>query len=89
MTTYEEVWEYFEPRFAPGWGDLSVYQSWLPHVLELGKKLEEIDGTYQVCQIKDKFGGLRFYLNYPWDTDDRLTDLIYSYEKLSPTWGSQ
>lgn len=53
-------------RFAPGWpATLSVPDGWLPHLATLHTELAAIDPTgevYTVAQVKEKFGGLRFYL---------------------------
>lgn len=34
---------------------------WRPLVRELDAKLREIDPDYEILQVKEKFGGLRYY----------------------------
>lgn len=36
-------------------------EGWLPIIMELNKKLEAIDPNYTIDQVKEKFGGLRYY----------------------------
>jgi hypothetical protein len=42
----------------------SIGAGWLQIVSELNKKLLFIDTTYTIFQIKEKFGGLRFYASF-------------------------
>lgn len=41
------------------WSDIG--DGWIPLIVELDKKLTEINPDYTIDQIKEKFGGLRFY----------------------------
>lgn len=45
---------YFGLGVGPGWNDI---------IYDLNKKLEAEKPDYQILQIKEKFGGLRIYLN--------------------------
>ena len=38
-----------------------VGKRWIPLIVELDRKLNEIDPNYTIDQVKEKFGGLRFY----------------------------
>ena len=50
-------------------GVVFVGDGWLPIIIELLDQLDDIaKGLYEVKQIKEKFGGLRFYL-IPLDID--------------------
>lgn len=40
----------------------AIGKGWLPLVEELNKKIAAIDPEYTLHQIKEKFGGLRYYL---------------------------
>lgn len=52
-----------ESRFAPGWpACLEVPEQWLPHLAELDRNLADVDPTYQLSQVKEKWGGLRYYI---------------------------
>lgn len=71
----DETWtkEAGKPH-GPGCG---IGKGWLHLVVELDEILAQIDPDYQIHQIKEKFGGLRFYA-YPsfksgshWDQDQK------------------
>lgn len=44
-------------------GFFSIHNGWLRIVKELIEKLIELDWNKEICQVKEKFGGLRFYTN--------------------------
>lgn len=47
---------------ADGWGRwLTLDKGWYKLVIDTHKKLKYIDANYQIHQIKEKFGGLRYY----------------------------
>ncbi len=58
--------------WAEGWGRYcGIGPGWYQLVLDLHNKLIELDPDYQVCQVKSKFGGLRYYtadMNYSEDS---------------------
>lgn len=72
-------------RFHPGFGrHISCGEGWFPLIYECDRELAEIDPEYKVCQIKQKFGGLRFYF----DSDkaellDKMTAVCHKYEQKS------
>ena len=43
----------------------AVPDEWLGHLAELDERLAQIDPTYQVDQIKTKWGTLRYYISDP------------------------
>lgn len=43
------------------WRTLSIGEGWLPIVERLDRDLRAIYPDYRVQQVKEKFGGLRFY----------------------------
>lgn len=58
---------------------------WYPLVKELISDILELGWDKQICQIKEKFGGLRFYINSaPREVHDRIskaeTDSFYICE---------
>lgn len=68
----------------------SVPPGWLRLVGELDRKLAEVAGRPDYCtftQLKEKFGGLRFYVDLtpglPADTVKLLHEKISEYEALS------
>jgi len=60
-----------------------VCDGWMPMILDLIKELVADGWNRQICDIKEKFGGLRFYTNGC--TSDNHYDIISKYEKLSYT----
>ena len=60
---------------------------WQPMVEELCSKVAQIvdehNLTFEIGQIKEKFGGLRFYYSYEGDRVDEIADLIHDAEERS------
>jgi hypothetical protein len=60
---------------------------WQPMVEELCSKLTQIVDkkklAFQIEQIKEKFGGLRFYYSYEGDRAPEIADLIHETEQRS------
>lgn len=49
-------------RIPRGWGRwISCTKGWYPLITEVNAKLREIDPAYEIHQVKEKFGGLRYY----------------------------
>lgn len=57
-----------------GWRDL---------VVKMNEHLEKIDPDYVLNQCKEKFGGLRYYTNRPFDPDDLFFIVVNYYENQS------
>jgi hypothetical protein len=53
---------------------------WFPLIKDLIEDLIKLGWDKQVCQVKEKFGGLRFYINYG---SDEIFKRISEAEKLS------
>jgi hypothetical protein len=58
----------------------SIGDGWLPLVRELIEKAIAAGWDKQICQVKEKFGGLRFYIN---SAPQEVWDIIEEYEKKS------
>jgi len=62
-------------------------EGWLSLILELDEKLSTIDPNYAIVQIKEKFGGLRYYFDCSENTSEAdmeaMHELETKYEKLS------
>ena len=54
----------------------SIGIGWLPMVVELDESLAKIDPDYKIDQIKEKFGGLRFYISSDANRMREMYDLI-------------
>jgi hypothetical protein len=61
-------------------GFFSVGYGWYPIVKDLITDLIELGWNKQVVQVKEKFGGLRFYIN---EGSKEIYDKISDAEKLS------
>lgn len=49
-------------RIPDGWGRwISMSKGWYPIVVGLDRRLAELDPGYTLHQVKEKFGGLRYY----------------------------
>ena len=59
---YEEALRALLDRIPDGWGRwISCDPGWYPILARLEERLSELDPHYEVNQIKEKFGTLRFY----------------------------
>jgi hypothetical protein len=58
----------------------SVGDGWLQLLHDLIEELLVAGWDKQICQVKEKFGGLRFYINAG---TDEIHDIISKYEELS------
>jgi hypothetical protein len=61
-------------------GFFGIGNGWLVIVKELIEKLIELGWDKQVCQVKEKFGGLRFYIN---TGSDEIHEEIMKADELS------
>ena len=59
------------PNFSPKLSQDSMvesavkaYKGWADLIIELDRHLRYISPDYEVFQVKEKFGGLRYYANY-------------------------
>jgi len=67
--------EYLEIEWTgPGWKDL---------IKDLDTKLSELDPDYTIEQIKEKFGGLRYYFYSDSDNSEEMFRLEIEYENRS------
>lgn len=58
----------------------SVGNGWLGFIKEMMKDIIKMNWDKQTCQVKEKFGGLRFYIN---SASDEIHDRITQAETLS------
>ena len=66
---------------------IEVDEGWYQLVLDCDKELTGADPKYQIYQVKEKFGGLRYYTK-PSNLDDkdilkRIADIIAKYEDVA------
>jgi hypothetical protein len=58
----------------------SVDEGWYPLIKDLIDDLIKLGWNKQVCQVKEKFGGLRFYIN---EGSDEIYDRLIKAERES------
>lgn len=65
-------------RFAAGWpASVDCDAGWHPILVSLDKAMAEIDPDYTLEQVKEKFGGLRYYYQPSReDLREQLDDLV-------------
>jgi hypothetical protein len=92
--TLEEFSKFIKPlKLRNGWVDLdhpsayidsahsfSIGPGWYSLVANLINELIETGWDKEIHQVKEKFGGLRFYIGYG---DDKIYKIISKYESLS------
>ena len=82
--------EALKEKIAPEYSkSIDVDEGWYQLVIDCDKELSEIDPQYAVMQIKEKFGGLRYYMSPSNDTTPEQRDAMWAitskYEELSKT----
>ena len=58
------------------WGD-EVGVGWAPIVLQCHRELQHLDPGYRITQIKEKFGGLRYYFQSTVPFDAITYDIMH------------
>lgn len=94
MITYEENAEYriknlpeaIQGHMAKGdpcWSELP--SGWHDLVTRLDEELSKVDPDYEIAQCKEKFGGLRYYVDFSEQCQDlkEADDIISKYENMS------
>jgi len=66
---------------------IGVDEGWYQIVVDCDKELTAIDSNYKIFQIKEKFGGLRYYMTPCNDTTkkqrDQMYEVISKYETIA------
>ena len=80
----EELKKKIVPEY---WKSIDVGEGWYQLVLDCDKELTGVDPNYQIYQVKEKFGGLRYYTK-PSNLDDkhtlmRIGDILSKYEDIA------
>lgn len=71
-------------RCAAGWGaSVDCGEGWWPIIAQLDRHIAAIESAYEVHQIKEKFGGLRFYYAGGTGNDARIDELIAQAERVA------
>ena len=77
--------EALKEKISPSFGKyINIDEGWYQIVVDCDKELTVIDPNYQILQIKEKFGGLRFYMtpcnNTTKEQRDKMYEVISRYE---------
>jgi len=63
---------------------IECHYGWLPLIRELHERMLELDPKYQIQQVKEKFGVLRFYFStQKKDSFAKMNELVSEYESKS------
>ena len=57
---------------------LDVQAGWIPLLITLHNSIAIIEPNYKIFQIKEKFGGLRYYIDYPSDISKEAKEIIFN-----------
>jgi hypothetical protein len=78
--------EKIKQKIASGWTQvIQVDEGWYQLVIDCDRELSLFDPHYKILQVKEKFGGLRYYIK-PSETcyePRRLHDIISKYEEIA------
>lgn len=71
-------------RIPPNWGRwISCDRGWYPIICELDQKLAAVDPNYTLHQVKEKFGGLRYYVHT--ELGDEVRDRMWALIREAET----
>lgn len=77
--------EKLKDKFADGWlKSIEIDEGWYRIVLDCDAELSQLDPDYKILQIKEKFGGLRYYFipseSGRGETRLRMEEIVKKYE---------
>ncbi len=77
--------EELKKKILPGyWPSIDVDEGWYQLVLDCDRELTQIDPGYQIVQIKQKFGGLRYYFESSLSSARKaMDDVVTKYEAVA------
>lgn len=71
-------------RIEDGWFQiLDIPEEWEDIVIDCHEQLVKIDPDYTILQIKEKFGGLRYYFNSDSPRHKEMIAIVMEHEKAS------
>jgi hypothetical protein len=80
--------EKLKQKIVPGYRkSIDVDEGWYQLVVDCDKELTGVDPNYQIYRVKEKFGGLHYYVR-PSNLDDkdipkRIADIVAKYEDIA------
>ncbi len=77
--------EALKEKFIAGYyKSIDVGEGWYQLVVDCDKELTQIDPHYTIAQIKEKFGGLRYYFHSSQsDTSEAMHKVVKKYEAIA------
>jgi len=80
--------EELRKKICPSYGQyIQVDEGWYQIIVDCDNELTAIDPKYKILQIKEKFGGLRYYMTPCDDTTkeqrDRMHEVVSKYEEIA------
>lgn len=85
ISSTEKVQEIAE-RISPSYGQsIDVDEGWYPIVISCYEKLCEIDPDHAIFQVKEKFGGLRYYFSTTLGGDalGKMSKIVADHEEIA------
>jgi len=81
QTAVETLKEKIVPEY---WKSIDIDEGWYQLVIDCDRELTKIDPNYQITQIKQKFGGLRYYFqpSLP-NTYNAMAEVVKKYETIA------
>ena len=77
----EEIKKKIVPEY---WKSIDVDEGWYQIIVDCDKELTAIDPNYQIFQVKQKFGGLRYYVKPSQsDTLVAMNKVVSKYEEIA------
>ena len=75
-------------RIPDGWGRwIRCDKGWYPIIVDVDRRIADLDPNYVVHQVKEKFGGLRYYFaptaNVDEETGKKMQQIVRKAEKLA------
>jgi hypothetical protein len=80
MAVDKEVWR---QKFTSNYTGWDVGPGWEKIVEKALQEIEEIDPTFRIDQIKEKFGGLRIYVTSPMGLQNEIQKVIRRAESAA------
>jgi len=85
MNDLQAAVEMLKEKIVPEyWKSIDVDEGWYQLVIDCDRELTQIDPNYQIAQIKQKFGGLRYYFqpSLP-NTYKAMNEVVTKYETIA------
>ncbi len=85
MNELENQIEALKNKIIPEYGKtIDIDAGWYQIVIDCDRELTQIDPHYQIFQIKEKFGGLRYYFHPSQsDTSAKMYSVVRKYELIA------